>query len=141
MKTLLLTTALSMFVFTAQGIAAGSIQSPGIYGEKKLVTKLDHEDLKASSPWKMGEGEPPIGPGKASVLASASQKLQFPDFKEGVVGEVSLVSTKNGCYYRVMIAQEVDMEVVAAAGGRMKPSQMTFYVLLNSTVINPKEKD
>ena len=141
MKTLLLTTALSIFVFSSLGSAAGSIQSPGTYGEKKLVTKLDHEELKASSLWKIGDGEPPIGPGKASVLASTAQKLHFPDFKDGVVREVSLVSSKNGCYYRVMIAQEVDMNAVAAAGGRMKPNQMNFYVLLNSTVINPKEKD
>ena len=141
MKTILLTTALSLFVFTAQGIAAGSIQSPGIFGEKKLVTKLDHEDLKASSAWKMGDGEPPIGPGKAAGLASDAKKVQFPNFKDSVVREVSLVSSKNGCYYRVTIAQDVDMEAVASVGGTVKPSQMTFYVLLDSTVINPKDKD
>ena len=141
MKILLLTIALSFLVATTQGKAAGSIQTNGIYGEKKLATILDHEVLKASSAWKMGEGEPPIGPGKAVGLASTALKTQFSNFKDAVVREVSLVSSKNGCYYRVVISQDIDMEAVAAAGGKMKPNQMTFYVLLNSTVIHPKDKD
>ena len=125
----------------ASNLLAGGIQSPGTYDAKKLVTKLDHGTLKASSNWKMGDGEPPIGPGKAAELALAAQKVQFPDFKDASVREVSLVSSPNGSYYRVMIWQAVDMDVVAEAGGRMKPNQMNYYVLLDSSVIKPETKD
>lgn len=141
MKKLILATNLILFGFTSHLMAAGSIQTPGTYETKKLVTKLEHKTLKASSDWKMGNGEPPIGPGKAAELALAAQKIQFPDFKDASVREVSLVASPNGSYYRVMIWQAIDMEVVAEAGGRMKPNQMNYYVLLNSSVIKPETKD
>lgn len=89
----------------------------------------------------MGDGEPPIGPGKAAGLALAAQKVQFPDFKDASVREVSLVSSPKGSYYRVLIWQAVDMDAVAEAGGRMKPNQMNYYVLLDSSVIKPETKD
>lgn len=107
--------------------------APGTYGEKKLTTRLDHEVLKASSDWKMGQGEPPIGPGKAAELALAAQKIQFPDFKNPSVKEVSLVSSSSGCYYRVMLWHEI-----AGSEGLSKPDQMNYYVLLDSSVIKPE---
>jgi hypothetical protein len=140
MKTLLLSATLGVLFLHMNGYAAGSIMAPGTYGAKKLVTKLEHDLLESSSNWKMGDGEPPISPVNTSDLAFASLKIQFPVFNDAVVREVSLVSTKHGCYYRVLIVRDVDMAEVAKAGGHMKPDQLNYYVLLNSTVINPVER-
>ena len=140
MNNISITSLLITITFTSS-LFAGSIQSPGTYGTKKLVTKLDHGTLKESSNWKMGDGEPPIGPGKAAELALAAQKIQFPDFEDASVREVSLVSSPHGNYYRVMIWQVVDMNAVAKTGGRAKPNQMSYYVLLDSSIIKPEPKD
>jgi hypothetical protein len=140
MKKAFLASSLFLIGFTSH-LLAGSILAPGNYDAKRLVTKLDHDTLRASSKWRMGDGEPPIGPGKAAGLALAAQKVQFPDFKDASVREVSLVSSPKGSYYRVLIWQAVDMDAVAEAGGRMKPNQMNYYVLLDSSVIKPETKD
>lgn len=127
--------------FSVMGFAGGVIMSPGIFGDKKLVTRMSHDELKASSDWKLGNGEPPVSSVVASELAMKSLKETFPDFPDAIVREISLVSSKSGCYYRVSIIQDVADEEVKDNGGHMKVSQTNFYVLLNSTVIAPKERD
>ena len=132
---------LGVLGFSVQGFAGGTIMAPGIFGDKNLVTKMSHDELKASSDWKLGNGEPPVAPVFASELAMKSLKEIFPDFQNAIVREISLVSSKNGCYYRVAIIQDVPSEEVKNNGDVMKVNQLNFYVLLNSTVIAPKEKD
>lgn len=146
MKSILIASALTFLALVTKSSAAGSIRVPGQYVDKKLVTIVSHDDLKASSAWRLGEGEPPITSIQAADLAINSQKSQFPELKNVTIKEISLCSTENGCYYRVMLYEEPDKEVVIKAGGTMTPNQMSYFVLLNSKVLNPmilppKEED
>ena len=107
---------------------------------------MRHDELKSSSGWKLGDGDPPITSIQAADLAIQAQKIQFPQLQSVAIKEISLCLTENGCYYRVMLYEEPDKEAVAKAGGTMKPNQMSYFVLLNSKVLNPmvlppKEED
>ncbi len=137
MKKTFITALLIIVAFSSPLIAAGSIRVFGSYEGNKLVTLVNHEDLKASSTWKFGDGEPPITPIQAADLAIKAQKIQFPEFKRATIREISLRSTENGCYYAVQIVENVEKEEVTEAGGAMKVNQMSYIVMLNSKVITP----
>ena len=110
----------------------------------KFLTKLPQTELEASTSWKLSDGEPPIGPGKAAMLAIASKDAEYPDFKDWVIRDITLQFSEHGSYYRVNFkGKTYEEETVIDTILRISHHYegFTYFVLFDSTVITPKQRD
>jgi hypothetical protein len=116
---------------------------------EQFVQSLDSADLAGVPKWKFGDGEPPVLPNRAAVLATTAFAKQFGARVRAALQSVTLFHTRGtDCvYYEVLFVEELTPE---EREKRTPPPDKTgvsvthvanirYFVLLDGRVIGPRK--
>lgn len=131
-----------LFLTSGLAWADGRLGALGRIGDDRYTTSVSHEELQQSSHWSPSDGAAPVGQLEALKKARAALEAEFPEFGDHQVVGVTLAETSSGAWlYKVAFLGKPAEGEVQAAGGHMKASMLTYFVLLNGKTISPEGKE